>query len=149
MPTSSPLIQDKLMPSVQTCSYTSFVGYELALFLGLLTVQFLIAFSMQKRRGMAWSILSCEWHQCLPEWTEGEKWEGLGTRLVMNSMMVNKNEHAHLNYVIVISLRSFYTLVSGVATSLYSAHMSNILRCCLGNSLYTKHGINCIKSLLT
>ena len=34
----------------------------------------------------------------------GRRWEGLGTRLVMNSMMVNRNEHAHLNYVIVISL---------------------------------------------
>ena len=34
--------------------------FVLASFPVLLTVQFLIAFSMQKRRGKAWFILSCE-----------------------------------------------------------------------------------------
>ena len=42
---------------------------NLALFPGLPTVQF-IACSMQKQQGKAWSILSREWHQCLPRLTE-------------------------------------------------------------------------------
>ena len=44
---------------------------ELASFPGLPTVQFLIACSMQKRRGKAWSILSHEWCQCLTRYIEG------------------------------------------------------------------------------
>ena len=51
MPISSPSIQDKFVPSVQTCSYSSFGGYELALFPGLPTVQFLITCSVQERMG--------------------------------------------------------------------------------------------------
>ena len=35
--------------------------YALALFLGLPTIQFLIACSMQKQKGKAWSILSLKW----------------------------------------------------------------------------------------
>ena len=35
-------------------------NFVLASFPVLLTVQFMIAFSMQKRRGKAWFILSCE-----------------------------------------------------------------------------------------
>jgi len=35
-------------------------------FQGLPTIQFLITCSMQKWRGAAWFILSCEWRQCLP-----------------------------------------------------------------------------------
>ena len=44
-----------------------FGGYQnLALFPGLPTIQFLIACSIQKRRGKDWSILSRDGHQCLP-----------------------------------------------------------------------------------
>ena len=41
-------------------------GRRVASFPGLPTVQFLIACSMQKWRGKAWSIVSHEWCQCLP-----------------------------------------------------------------------------------
>ena len=40
------------------------------LFPGIPTVQFLIACSIQKWRGKAWSILSRGWHQCLPRYRQ-------------------------------------------------------------------------------
>ena len=46
--------------------------YALASFLGLPTIQFLIACSMQKQKGKAWSILSLnDVMQYLPRLTEG------------------------------------------------------------------------------
>ena len=44
---------------------------HVAMFPGLPAIQFLIAYSMQKQRRKAWSILWHELHQCLPRQTEG------------------------------------------------------------------------------
>ena len=42
------------------------------------TIQFLIACSMLKQRGEAWYILSRDWCQCLPRYTEGGRGGGRG-----------------------------------------------------------------------